>query len=41
MLAHLPASVLDRPVRDALRIDPSGLRLAAMATWMLKERRQV
>ena len=40
MLAHLPASVLDGSVRDALRIDPSGLRLAAMATWMLKERRQ-
>ena len=40
MLADLPASVLDGSVRDALRIDPSGLRLAAMAMWMLKEGRQ-
>ena len=45
MLADLPASVLDGSVldgsvRDALRIDPSGLRLAAMAMLMLKERRQ-
>ena len=40
MLANLPASVLDGSVRDALRSDPSGLRLAAMAMWMLKERRQ-
>ena len=40
MLAHLPASVLNGSVRDALRIDPSGLRLAAIAMWMLKEKRQ-